>query len=185
MLELLAKDHKTWVDMVIKMGCQTHIAEDIVQDMYIRIDRLVKDKKRIMYSSKEVNRFFIYVTLRNLYFTHLRLSKRIQIKDYKEFDFDTFIRKSNSIDEGVDWNMEIAFDKVYNEIQKEINSWGGYNSKLCDLYFKTDVSLRNLSKGTDISLTSLYNSIKNYKNILKVEFGESVDNLMKKKYNKC
>jgi predicted DNA-binding protein YlxM (UPF0122 family) len=81
--------------------------------------------------------------------------------------------------------MEIAFDKVYNEIQKEINSWGGYNSKLCDLYFKTDVSLRNLSKGTDISLTSLYNSIKNYKNILKVEFGESVDNLMKKKYNKC
>ena len=67
MLEKLAENHTLWIKMVVNMGCDKHIAEDIVQSMYLRIHRLVTDEKKIMYNDDEVNRFFIYVTLKNMF----------------------------------------------------------------------------------------------------------------------
>ena len=46
MLELLAKNHLLWVKMVYNMGCPRHLCEDIVQEMYLKINRLVSDKRK-------------------------------------------------------------------------------------------------------------------------------------------
>ena len=48
MLELLAKNHKMWLKMLIDMGCSVYVAEDIVQSMYLRLHKYVKDEKKIM-----------------------------------------------------------------------------------------------------------------------------------------
>ena len=53
MLEKLAENHNLWIKMVINMGCDKHIAEDIVQSMYLRIHRLVTDEKKIMYNDDD------------------------------------------------------------------------------------------------------------------------------------
>ncbi len=34
---LLAKKHTTWIDVVSSFGCSKIIAEDIVQEMYIKV----------------------------------------------------------------------------------------------------------------------------------------------------
>ena len=36
-ITLIAKKHNTWVDIVTTFGCPKRIAEDITQEMYIKI----------------------------------------------------------------------------------------------------------------------------------------------------
>ena len=66
MLELLAKNHLLWVKMVCNMGCPKHLCEDIVQEMYLKINRLVKDKRKIMYGNDDVNRFYVLCYIKKL-----------------------------------------------------------------------------------------------------------------------
>ena len=81
MLELLAKNHKMWVRMVVSFGCDAYTAEDIVQSFYLRMHKYVKDVSKIMYTDDEVNRFFVYVTLKNMWKTY-----RSSLSKYRFFD---------------------------------------------------------------------------------------------------
>ena len=83
MLELLAKEHTLWIKMVINMGCYKDVAEDIVQEMYLKLHRLIKDENKIMYNDDEVNRFYVFVTLKNLYIDYRKAKGK-----YNFFEFD-------------------------------------------------------------------------------------------------
>ncbi len=75
MLEKLAVHHTLWIKMLVNMGCNVETAKDLVQDMYIRLHELVKEPKKIMYKD-DVNRYYVWTTLRNMYFSHLRKSNK-------------------------------------------------------------------------------------------------------------
>ena len=47
MLEKLAKHHDLWIKMLINLGCDVETSKDLVQDMYLKLHRLVKDTGRI------------------------------------------------------------------------------------------------------------------------------------------
>ena len=49
MLKLLAQKHELWIKMVLGMGASKDVAEDIVQSMYLRIDKYVKDDKNLFW----------------------------------------------------------------------------------------------------------------------------------------
>jgi len=90
MLSKIAKHHKLWVNTLLKLGADKELAQDLVQDMYIRLNDLVKNKSNIMYGD-DVNKYYIYITLRNLYFTHLRHQKRnimVEFEDYGVEDIE-------------------------------------------------------------------------------------------------
>ena len=40
-LEKIAKHHKTWVRQVISFGCKPSEAEDVVQNMYLKVNTLI------------------------------------------------------------------------------------------------------------------------------------------------
>ena len=40
-LEKIAKHHKTWVRQVISFGCKPSDAEDVVQNMYLKVNTLI------------------------------------------------------------------------------------------------------------------------------------------------
>ena len=69
-LDILAKRHIEWVKMAkaFKIS-EDNDANELVQDMYLRMHDYTKDVKRIMYNEKEINTFYIYITLRNLYYS--------------------------------------------------------------------------------------------------------------------
>jgi DNA-directed RNA polymerase specialized sigma24 family protein len=46
MLEKLAVHQELWIKMLVNLGCKIDVAEDLVQDMYLRMHRLVKDESR-------------------------------------------------------------------------------------------------------------------------------------------
>ena len=56
---LIAKKHDTWVDIVCTFGCTRTVAEDITQEMYIKIQlSLEKGNLDIMYND-EINYYYI------------------------------------------------------------------------------------------------------------------------------
>ena len=178
MLEKLAENHTLWIKMVINMGCDKHIAEDIVQSMYLRIHRLVTDEKKIMYNDDEVNRFFIYVTLKNMFVDYVKARNKYTFFEYMEND--------ESMDEGLEdseFDEQEAFHNLLDSMSSEIMSWERYDIILSQLYFKTDLSLRDIANGSGISLMSIYNSIKNYKNILNNKFMDDYQDYMNGDYH--
>ena len=78
--------------MAKSFGCNDEDAHELVQEMYIRITKYVEDKDKIMYNQKEVNTYYVYVTLRNLYLSGFHLSlrkKHIPINDSIDFEYLT------------------------------------------------------------------------------------------------
>lgn len=173
MLELLAKEHTLWLKMVINMGCSKDIAEDIVQEMYLKLHRLIKEEKKIMYNDEEVNRFYVFVTLKNLYIDFRKAKNKYTFFEYIETDKDDE-EEDVFLNEMTDIEKDEAFTKLMGSITEEINSWHLYDAKLCNTYYKSSLSLRDIATGSKISLTSIFNSVKNYKKILKDKFDEDV-----------
>ena len=163
MLEKLGKNHSLWVKMVINMGCRIDVAEDIVQEMYIRMHRLIVDQKKIMYNDEEVNRFFVYVVLRNMYTDYVKARGRFTTFEYMESDSVEHQAEDNFIDEMQDFDTPDGLEAIYGAVSKEISSWRRYDAMLANMYFKGDLSLRDIANGSGISLTSIFNSVKKYK----------------------
>ena len=85
MLEKLAQHHVLWIKMLVNLGCGVEDAKDLVQDMYIRLHDLVKDPKRIMYGD-EVNRYYVWITLRNMYFSSLKKKRNNIFYELRDSD---------------------------------------------------------------------------------------------------
>lgn len=179
MLDLLAKSHNIWLNMVLSFGADYDTAQDIVQSMYIRIHNYVKDGERIMYNDEEVNRFFIYVTLKNMYRSYKTVQGRMELLELREEE------ASEQFEEEVmDYAMEKAFETLVHKINKEMETWHTYDKLLSEKYLKTDYSLRDIAKGTGISLTSIFNSMRNNKKILKKKFGEDWEDFKNGDYDR-
>jgi len=56
-LELAFKRHKNWIDIVVSFGCNRDTAEDLVMEMYIKIDRLASSGTDLMYKD-DINYFY-------------------------------------------------------------------------------------------------------------------------------
>ena len=78
----------------------------------------------------------------------------------------------------------MAEASILRKINEEVESWDHwYDKKLFKLYYKTDMSMRKLAKETKISVTSIFNSCKNYKDILKSKFGEDFEDYLNGDFN--
>ena len=72
-LTIIAQHHDVWLSYLKSMGCDEVLADDLVQEMYLKVDRYIKKHNAdIMYNESEVNYFFFWVTLRNLYMDYHR-----------------------------------------------------------------------------------------------------------------
>lgn len=168
MLELLARKHNLWISMVLGFGCDYDTAQDIVQSMYLRMNKYIKDEGRIMYKDDEVNRFFIYVTLKNMYRTYVTAEKKFVWYEVREDDAIDTEMMEGAFDEA----MEVAFQTLVTRIEGEMKTWHRYDRILSEKYLKSDYSLRDIANGSGISLTSIFNSMRENKKILKKKFGE-------------
>jgi len=185
-LEELSKRNDEWIKIALSICKDKTLANDLVQEMYLRIEKYIKDIDRITTNDK-ISSLYIYVTIRNLYFKHQNSKKRkiiYQYKDYDSFDdTDFFNDDCPSIENDIELlEMEKAHKKIIEKILQEISTWHWYDEKLFKLYFFTNKSLRNIASETRISLTSIYNSCKNYKEILTEKLGEDITDFFNKDY---
>lgn len=179
MLERLAQKHNLWISMVLGFGCDYDTAQDIVQSMYLRMYKYVKDEGRIMYNDDEVNRFFVYVTLKNMYRDYKNASNRWTFFEIREDDVIDEELKEFAFDEV----MESAFERLMARINTEMNTWHRYDKILSEKYLKSDYSLRDIANGSGISLTSIFNSMRENKRILREKFSEDWEDFCNGDYN--
>ena len=76
---LLAKKHKTWIDVVSSFGCDKTIAEDIVQEMYIKVLPKIENGLDIIYYDNDINYYYIYKVLKTLFIDLKRKGKNIMM----------------------------------------------------------------------------------------------------------
>jgi DNA-directed RNA polymerase specialized sigma24 family protein len=163
MLEKLAENHTLWIKMLINMGCDYVTAQDLTQEMYLRMHRLIVDQNKIMYNDEEVNRFFVYVVLRNMYSDYMKAKNKFTTFEYLETDSVEHQAEDDSLQEMADFDHTDGLEAISRAINKEISGWRRYDAMLANMYFKGNLSLRDIANGSGISLTSIFNSVKKYK----------------------
>jgi len=162
-LNIVAKDHKEWVKVVESFG-EDFFAEDIVQEAYLRIYKYCQPENII--KNGQVNKGFMYFTLRNLYLLHLRSNSRLE-----KIPLEQVVIK----DEPSEMEREEAYYKLLMKIQDEVDSWHWYDQKLFEVYKDTDLSIRDIAKETTISSSSIFNTLKNCKAKIKEAVGEEYE----------
>ena len=150
-LELLAKRNDEWIRMAMSFGADRDAAQDLVQDMYIRMYKYVDNPERIMYNEDEVNTYFVFVVLRNLFITS---QKGVKFESIDMADVDDSHDEPN-------YEMETTHNNLLNELWEEVESWHWYDTKLFKLYHNTDMTIKKISEETKISERSIWNTLDN------------------------
>jgi DNA-directed RNA polymerase specialized sigma24 family protein len=171
-LAKVAEHHKEWVKVVQSFG-EYDYAQDIVQETYIALWKYASAEK-ILDEKGEVRKGYIYFTLRSLYFQYY--NKKIKIQKVS-FDGCWELFDDSNIEE------HNAYNDICLMIDDEIDNWHWYDKKLFKLYRDTDMSMRDIASETKISLISVFNSIKNYKEILKNKFEKDYQDYITNDYN--
>ena len=86
---LVAAKHKEWLEIVLSFGCKKEVAEDLVQEMYIKIQLKLEKGLDIMYNDKEINYYYIFKTLRTLFYDLKRKGKNITMVSIDDIHLTT------------------------------------------------------------------------------------------------
>jgi RNA polymerase sigma factor (sigma-70 family) len=173
LLNLLAAYHKEWIKMAYKFGAGAY-AEDIVQEMYLRLNKYVDDPERIMYGD-EPNKLFIWVTLRNMVRKFQdKKDLLVFVDEYHDHDeFSEELGREN--EESLDRFLDTIFDKA-----REMH-WFDY--KMFELYHTTDLSMRDIEKETTISLRTIFTTLNKAKEYVRENLYEEYEEYKKEILN--
>lgn len=170
-LQILGQNHKEWLLMAKKMGIG-ELSEDIVQETYLRIIRLnyidgvVKD-------DGSLNKFYMWLSIRAVHVDYLRANSMnlVSLDEVKECYEETDLEKHE------------ALHRFHIKINDEMESWHWYDSMLFKVYKEGKSSMRDIAKDTGISLTSIFNTIKNCKERLRENVGEDYEDYTNQDYD--
>ena len=93
--------------------------EDFVQEMYLRLNKYIKNPNKIMYNEEEPNKFYIYVTIKNLWNTYLKDKAKHRMMSIDDIDvIYELVDNSSDLPEKI--NKEKAQIKKINILKKII-----------------------------------------------------------------
>jgi len=150
---LVAEKHKEWIKIVISFGCDKEVAEDLVQEMYIKIQLKLEKGLDIMYG-KEINYYYIFKTLRTLFYDLKRKGKNITIISIDE----------NYINNNID--NDINYESEYKKITDSLSKMYWYDRKVFEV-INGGEKISEFSRKSTIPYYSLYNTYRKVKAQLK------------------
>jgi len=141
-LTLLSKDHDKWLRIVKSFGMDQD-AEDLVQDMYLKIYNL-RDRYResIMFNEDEVNHYFVFRVLRNMFLDKCKKKKYTT-------PLDTSYVDPMCLDQSYEHKQLLELAK------KEIDTWHLYDKRIYDLVMLGGFNMKELSRRTNLSYDSI------------------------------
>ena len=149
---LVAAKHKDWLEIVLSFGCKQEVAEDIVQEMYLKIMLLMERKGLdIMYNENEINYYYIFLTLRTLFYDLKRKGKNITMVSMDDIHLTT---------------SDVNYQEPYDKIQEELSKMFWYDRKVFEIINEGE-SIAEFSRKSLIHYYSLYNTYNKVKDKLK------------------
>ena len=171
-IEKIAKHHQEYIETVNKFGEITY-AEDIVQEAYIKIIKYVKEEQ-IIDAKGNVRKGYMYFVLRNLF---LDFKKHKDNKNKVSIDNLDFLGKN--LDTTLeDAQRDEALNKIFDKVYDTVSEFSWYDEMLFNLYKDSGKSMRTITKETGISTSSIFNSLKNCKDIIREEIGEDYEDYL-------
>jgi DNA-directed RNA polymerase specialized sigma24 family protein len=150
---LLAKKHKTWIEVVCSFGCSKNIAEDIVQEMYIKVLPKIEMGLDIVYYDNDINYYYIFKVLKTLYIDLKRKGKNITMVNIDDINYSKL-------------NSDVDYDKAYSKIKAELNNMFWYDRKVFEIINEGE-SIAEFSRKSFIEYYTLYNTYRKVKEKLK------------------
>jgi len=150
-MKMVAAKHNEWLNIVLSFGCKPEIAEDIVQEMYIKIQLKLEKGLDIMYNEKEINYYYIFKTLKSLFYDLKRKGKNITIVSIDDVHLTT---------------SDINYEEPYKKIENELSKMFWYDRKVFEIINEGE-SIAEFSRKSKIHYYSLYNTYTRVKNKLK------------------
>lgn len=170
-LKILAKHHQEWVKIVRSFG-ESEYAEDVVQDVYLRIVKYNYEHKVI--KDGEPNIALMWIMLRNMTF----LTNKMQRLELYPLD-----EVRGWADDESELPKHEALERLHLKIEEEISNWHWYDSMLFNVYKEGKASMRDIAKDSGISLTSIFNTIKNCKERLRDNISEDYEDFQNNDYD--
>lgn len=158
-LEETFNKHKIWCEIVESFGCNSDTAQDIVSEMYYKIQVLVNKDIDIRYNDS-INYFYIFKTLKSLFLDLKRKESKIylySLDECQEIDSHSIVELDDK-----------SFDKIYTDLMNALDEMYWYDRKVYEL-LDGEVSVSKLSRSTGISYYSLYNTFKKAKQYIKTK----------------
>ena len=183
-LNIIAKDHKKWVNYVRNFG-EYNYAEDIVQEMYLKLVRMdeaqrtAADKRyalnystedRVLNDNGTPNASYIWLVLRTMFIDFQKQKNKYQKISLNDIQ----------IEESYNTDMEQAWGDFTTVVERESNTWQLYDRLLFNLYSSSKISMRDISEGTGIELRSIWNTINNCKGRIKIRLCDEYKELKNK-----
>ena len=135
-------------------GCNKDTAEDIVQDMYLRMNKIISNGTNVMYNDEEINTYYVLKTLKSIFIDKTRKEKR-----YIEINYDLESYK-------IDVESTPDYSEVHDRITKELNEMYWFDKMVFDIVQKGE-KISELSRKTNIPYYTLYNTYKKVEKHLK------------------
>jgi DNA-directed RNA polymerase specialized sigma24 family protein len=168
-LTILSKHHKEWLNIVRLFG-ENEFAEDVVQDVYLKIDQYNYYEKIIQ--DGEPNRALMWILLRNTTF-----------KANKTASNDLSIEVVYNLPtQELELPKHESLENIYDRIETEINSWYWYDQMLFRIYKDERKPMRQISDETGISLKSIFLTIKSCKERIRQSVGEDYTDFLNEEF---
>ena len=184
----LVKNEEIWFRYLKHWGCNKDTAKDLVQEMYIQIDTyLKKHNTSIMYNDNEINHYFVYVTLYNMFCNLKRAEKKVNLvsldympelsdEPYDETENENY-QNYRAIQEWFLHDDFLAFTQIVKDEENVLEDYDRnkmynfYQRKIFEEVFLNNKKISKLSRDTNISYYSLYNTVQNIKQQIKDYYG--------------
>ena len=138
MIKELSKYHNQWINYATKICGNHDDAQDLVQDMYLKMHDI----------DKEVNHSYIYCVIKNIFLDQYRKNKVKEKAVYYQEEY-------------TEQNEEIDFTAAYEESLKELKSY-----KQLIVNFSTKDGVNNFARQSGISKATIIRIRNEFKTIL-------------------
>ena len=145
--------HTKWLDITRSFGGlrETEV-QDIVQEMYVLLIRNTQKGVDFSYGD-DINYYYCFRILRGLFVDLMRKKRRYTFTDLEGIQIS-------------DTN-EVNYVETYEKIQKALKQIFWYDRTVYEIIERQGISISELSRKTDISYYSLYNTYTKVKSKLK------------------
>ena len=201
------KHHQQWVTIVKTFGAGYN-AEDFVQEVYYRLAKFASKEK--LFTDGKLNSSYMYFTLRNTYIMHIRKHRgyteknkfiTVHFEDWKaagnhrDFNYSSQINQNYYKEEILKmlWEKDLQdtneinlkedkHNLILDKINAEIKRWHWYDQMLFVEYVNTGKGIRTLAEESKISRSSIFQTLKNCKEKIRLAVGEDWEDFNNKDF---
>ena len=177
---------KLWTRICLNFGATKEETEDIIQDMYLKLLTDV-DLNKIKYGEDSVNRYYIYKMLKSS-FINLKRNKLLN----NSYQLNEELNLTDSDD--YDFAKDQALEDIIKDIKIELSTRRRSLQRLFELYYRIplnssklyegeNLSYRDIARESNISLSTVFNDMKELKSIIGIK-REDVEDYFNKDYDK-